>query len=139
MHNVASPSGKPARRERPAAASRRRRILVADDNQDSADSMAALLSLSGHETSVVYDGEDAVAAAAQLRPDVVLLDLGMPRLDGHQAAERIRRCLGPSVLLIAVTGWGDEQSRQRTRDAGFDAHLTKPVELPRLLALLAAQ
>ena len=114
-------------------------VLIADDNRDSADSMAALLAISGHKTHVAYDGEEAVSAAERLRPDVVLLDLGMPVLDGHEAAQRIRACLGDDVLLVAMTGWGDDQSRQRTRDAGFDAHLTKPVELPRLLALLADQ
>jgi CheY-like chemotaxis protein len=116
-----------------------RRILIADDNRDSADSMAALLTITGHETRAVYDGEEAVAAAEQWRPDVVLLDLGMPRLDGHEAAQRIRTCLGARVLLVAMTGWGDELSRQRTRESGFDAHLTKPVELPKLLALLVGQ
>ena len=114
-------------------------VLIADDNRDSADSMAALLAISGHKTHVAYDGEAAVSAAERLRPDVVLLDLGMPLLDGHEAAQRIRSCLGDEVLLVAMTGWGDEQSRQRTRESGFDAHLTKPVELPRLLALLADQ
>jgi CheY-like chemotaxis protein len=125
----------PMRPERTSA----RRVLVADDNRDSADSMAALLSIAGHETSVAYDGEEAVAVAARVRPEVVLLDLGMPRLDGHQAAQRIRQCLGPEVKLVAVTGWGDEQSRARTKESGFDAHLTKPVDLPKLMALLASQ
>jgi len=136
---VPAPSGAvpptPAPMQRPPS----RRIVVADDNRDSADSMAALLRMSGHEASVAYDGAEAVALSAQIRPDAVLLDLGMPRLDGHEAAGQIRGCLGREVLLVAVTGWGDEQSRQRTRAAGFDAHLTKPVDLPRLLALLAPQ
>ena len=116
-----------------------RRVLIADDNRDSADSMAALLAITGHETRAVYDGEEAVVAAERWHPDVVLLDLGMPRLDGHEAAQRIRSCLGGRVRLVAITGWGDELSRQRTRESGFDAHLTKPVELPKLLALLADQ
>jgi PAS domain S-box-containing protein len=139
LPTVPAPDGVGAAAPAPVGRSGARRILVADDNRDSADSMAALLGIAGHETAVVYDGPEAVAAATRLRPDVVLLDLGMPRMDGHEAALRIRECLGPGVLLVAMTGWGDEQSRLRSRESGFDAHLTKPVDLPRLLALLSPQ
>ncbi len=117
-------------------AARRRRILVVDDNEDSANSMAVVLRLKGHEVHVAHDGESAVAEAVRLRPDVALLDIGLPKLDGFQAAQRIRAALGPSILLIAVTGWGRPEDRSRGRAAGFDEHLTKPVELAYLDALL---
>ncbi|HEX5819513.1 MAG TPA: ATP-binding protein, partial [Gemmatimonadales bacterium] len=120
----------------PARAHGQRRILVADDNQDSADSLVALLQLAGHDAHAVYDGASAVEAAARLLPDIVLLDLGMPRISGHEVALRIRQGPAHSAALVALTGWGDEQTRQRTREEGFDAHLTKPVDFQELLALL---
>ena len=132
-------AAEPAPPEEPAPPVRphgHRRILVADDNQDSADSLVTLLQLAGHEAHAVYDGASAVEAAARLQPDVVLLDLGMPRVSGHEAAQRIRQGPARSAALVALTGWGDEQTRQRTRDEGFDAHLTKPVDFQELLALL---
>jgi PAS domain S-box-containing protein len=122
-----------------APVARRGRILVADDNRDGADSLAALLRRSGHEVHVVYDGEEAVAAAARLRPHVALLDLGMPRLNGHDAAQAIRALPGgQQMTLVALTGWGDEATRRRTRESGFDGHLTKPVDYPTLLGLIGA-
>jgi CheY-like chemotaxis protein/anti-sigma regulatory factor (Ser/Thr protein kinase) len=126
----------PEQPEPAARAHGRRRILVADDNQDSADSLVALLELAGHEAHAVYDGASAVEAAVRLQPDVVLLDLGMPRVSGHEAALRIRQGPARSAALVALTGWGDEQTRQRTHEEGFDAHLTKPVDFQELLALL---
>jgi PAS domain S-box-containing protein len=131
----------PAPRDEPEAGPRvhgGRCILVADDNQDSADSLVALLRLAGHEAHAVYDGTSAVEAAARLHPDIVLLDLGMPRVSGHEAALRIRQGPAHAAALVALTGWGDEQTRQRTREEGFDAHLTKPVDFQQLLALLDA-
>ncbi|HEX5634271.1 MAG TPA: response regulator, partial [Gemmatimonadales bacterium] len=117
----------------------RRRVLVADDNRDGADSLAALLRRSGHDVFVVYDGADAVTEAARLQPHVVLLDLGMPRLNGHDAAMAIRRSPGgEEMVLVALTGWGDEATRRRTRESGFDGHLTKPVDYQVLIALLDA-
>jgi len=110
---------------------------VADDNQDSADSLVTLLRLAGHEAHAVYDGASAVEAAARLGPDIVLLDLGMPRVSGHEAALRIREGPARGVALVALTGWGDERTRQRTREEGFDAHLTKPVDFQHLLEVLA--
>jgi signal transduction histidine kinase/ActR/RegA family two-component response regulator len=125
--------------ERGAPAMGRRRVLVADDNRDGADSLAALLHRSGHEVFVVYDGADAVTEAARLQPHVVLLDLGMPRLNGHDAAAAIRRGPGgQEMVLVALTGWGDEATRRRTRESGFDGHLTKPVDYQVLMALLDA-
>jgi len=126
-----------ARALSPEAPLRPRRILVADDNQDSADSLVTLLRLAGHEAHAVYDGASAVEAAARLGPDIVLLDLGMPRVSGHEAALRIREGPARGVALVALTGWGDERTRQRTREEGFDAHLTKPVDFQHLLEVLA--
>ncbi len=114
-----------------------RRVLVVDDNHDAADSLAHVLGACGHEVRVAYDGVDAVSESLAFEPDVVLLDLGLPRLDGRDVARRLRRLRGDSVLLIAVTGWGQEDDRRRTREAGFDHHLTKPVDHERLQALLA--
>ena len=115
------------------------RILVVDDNQDAADSMAFLLQLDGHETRIARDGLQAVEAAAHWMPDVVLLDIGLPKLDGYEAARRIRaqRSGVDGVMLIAITGWGQDDDRRRSRDAGFDAHLTKPVGYVDLAKLLA--
>jgi CheY-like chemotaxis protein len=107
---------------------RPRRILVVDDNRDSADSMAMVLQFLGHEAHAVYDGEEAVLAAHTLAPDVVLLDIGLPKLDGYGAARRIReQAPDHTPVLVALTGWGQDEDRQRARDAGFDHHLTKPV------------
>jgi PAS domain S-box-containing protein len=113
------------------------RVLVVDDNTDAADSLSMLLRSFGHEVKVAYDGLEAVGAAIAFRPDVALLDIGLPKLYGYDAAKRIREALGPGVLLIAITGWGQEDDRRRSHEAGFDHHLTKPVDFNRLLALMA--
>jgi CheY-like chemotaxis protein len=115
------------------------RILVVDDNEDAADSMALLLELDGHEVRTARDGLHAVEAAAQWTPDVVLLDIGLPQLDGYEVARRIRaqRHGVNGVMLIAITGWGQDEDRRRSRDAGFNAHLTKPVDYGDLNKLLA--
>jgi signal transduction histidine kinase len=114
------------------------RILIADDNVDALESLALLLSLNGHEVYRARDGEAALTAAATVRPQVVLLDIGMPLMDGYEVARRLRE-QRPSeeMLLVALTGWGQESDRQRARAAGFDAHLTKPVDYERLTELLA--
>lgn len=115
-----------------------RRILVADDNRDSAESLSILLQLAGNEVRTVHDGLAAVEAAARFLPDVVLLDLGMPKLDGYDAARRIRGQAGShNAVLIAISGWGEEEARRRTGEAGFDAHLLKPVDHDALTKLLA--
>jgi PAS domain S-box-containing protein len=115
-----------------------RRILVADDNRDTAYSLAVVLRLAGHEVHAAHDGQEAVEAAAWFRPDVALLDIGMPKLNGLQAARHIRgQPWGRQVVLVAISGWGQEEDRRRSREAGFDEHLTKPVapaELERVLA-----
>jgi PAS domain S-box-containing protein len=113
------------------------RILVVDDNQDAADTLAMLLEADGARARAVYDGAAALAALPGLRPHTVLLDLGMPDMDGFEVARRIRAdaaCSG--VRIVALTGWGQERDRERTRGAGFDFHLTKPVDLAVLHAWL---
>ena len=115
-----------------------RRILVVDDNQDSADSLATLLRLTGHEVHIAHDGLEALEGAATFQPEVILLDVGLPRLNGYEAARRIReqqRHKAPT--LVALTGWGQEEDRRRTKEAGFDAHLVKPVDFAALTKLLA--
>ena len=115
-----------------------RRVLIADDLADSTDSLAMLLQLAGHAVCVAYDGEQAVTMADSFRPDVVLLDLGMPKLNGLEAGRRIRQQpWGHSMTLIAHTGWGQVADQQRSREAGFDHHFVKPIDLQKLLALLS--
>jgi CheY-like chemotaxis protein len=105
------------------------RILVVDDNRDAADTLAMVLELAGHEVRTAYDGTDALRLAEVFLPRVMLLDIGMPLMDGYQAARQIRdRTWGKSMVLVALTGWGQEQDRRRTREAGFDHHLVKPVD-----------
>ena len=117
----------------------RRRILVVDDNEDAAEWLATVLRLNGHETHVAHDGLEAVTTAERIRPDAVLLDIGLPRLDGYEACRRIRaQSWGRDLLLVALTGWGQDEDRQESRDAGFDAHLVKPVDDGVLLKLLAS-
>ncbi len=116
-----------------------RRILIVDDNRDSADSLAMLLKIMGNEVGTAYDGEQAVEAAGALRPDVVLLDIGMPKLNGYDACRRIReQPWGQGMFLIALTGWGQEEDRRRTEEAGFDQHIVKPVDPAALMKLLAS-
>jgi signal transduction histidine kinase/ActR/RegA family two-component response regulator len=114
------------------------RILVADDNGDAAESMGAALRLMGNEVRTVRDGLAAVVEAEAFRPDVVLLDIGMPKLDGYEAAKRIRAARwGQAMVLIALTGWGQDEDRQKAADAGFDRHFTKPVSPFEIRELLA--
>lgn len=114
-----------------------RRVLVVDDNHDAADSLAVLLQLLGAEAEVVYDGAAALHALERYRPAAILLDIGMPGIDGYEVAQRIRRDpRHAQVMLVAMTGWGQDGDRQRARDAGFDHHMTKPVELDALRGLL---
>ena len=116
---------------------RLQRILVADDNADAADSLAEMLRLEGHEVLVAADGAQAVALAAAHRPEVALLDIGMPGVDGFEAARRIRALDGGNeIVLIALTGWGQQEDRRRTLEAGFDAHRVKPIDHDDLRQLL---
>lgn len=113
------------------------RILVVDDNRDSAYSLTKLLRLMGHETRTAYDGQEGIDAAEEFRPDVTLLDIGLPGLNGFEACRRIReQPWGKNVTLIAVTGWGQAEDRRSSREAGFDHHMTKPVDPDELLKLL---
>ena len=115
------------------------RILVVDDNHDSADSLAMLLTLGGHEVHTAHDGLAAVDAARTFRPRVVIMDVGMPRLNGYEAARIIRaEPWGKDIVLIALTGWGQEEDKRRTAEAGFDAHLIKPVDHVAFEELLAS-
>jgi signal transduction histidine kinase/ActR/RegA family two-component response regulator len=120
------------------AAAPRRRILVVDDNRDAADSLALLLTLQGSEVRTAYDGLEAIDAAAAFDPDVVLSDLGMPRMSGYEAAQKIREQCSGRVVLVAMTGWGQEEDKRRSSEAGFDFHLVKPVALDALEQLLAS-
>ncbi|MEX1024390.1 MAG: response regulator [Planctomycetota bacterium] len=109
------------------------RVLVVDDNRDGANSLTKLLQVLGHEVDTSYDGLDALTVAAQTRPDLVLLDIGMPKMNGHEVCRRLReQPWGRSVTVVALTGWSDEQTRSQATEAGFDGHLTKPVEFAAL-------
>src|SRR5579862_5523332 len=113
------------------------RVLIADENEDATDSLALLLSLDGHEVRTAYSGHAALSVFDEFRPDVALLDIGMPELDGFATANAIRqRRGGASVSLIAVTGWGQEADKRRAREAGFAMHLTKPVDPDRVRSIL---
>ena len=113
------------------------RILVVDDNEDSAHSMAMLLRFKGNDVRVAIDGLEAVAAAAAYRPDLILLDLGMPRLNGFEACRRIRKQPGgKGILIAAMTGWGQDEDRRLSRESGFDHHLVKPLDSDALEKLL---
>jgi PAS domain S-box-containing protein len=113
------------------------RILVVDDLTDSAESLARLLRIEGNEVRTAHDGLEAVAEAADFRPDLVLMDIGMPRMDGYEACRRIRDlAFGSEVILVAVTGWGQAEDRRKSKAAGFDHHMVKPVELVAIERLL---
>ena len=114
-----------------------RRVLVADDNTDAATSLSLLLDLMGHTTRVVHDGIEAVQAAAEFQPDVILLDIGMPRLNGFDACSRIRaQPENKDVVIVALSGWTQDEKRQQSQQAGFDFYLIKPVEPEALEKLL---
>jgi PAS domain S-box-containing protein len=115
-----------------------RRILVVDDNTDAADSLAIMLRILGHEARTAHDGLEAVATAADFRPDMIFLDIGMPRLNGYDACRRIREhAWGRNPFIVALTGWGQEEDKRRSEEAGFDSHLVKPVAPAALNELLA--
>jgi CheY-like chemotaxis protein len=120
-----------------ATAGPRRRILVVDDNVDAAEALGELLRDYGHEVATAHDGAQALDHARLHRPEVVLLDIGMPEMDGYEVAKRLRGELGlGDALLIALTGYGEDRDRRLAREAGFDQHVTKPVEASRLEELL---
>jgi CheY-like chemotaxis protein len=116
----------------------RRRVLVVDDDEDSVESLAALVALMGHESVAARDGAEALKLAASFRPDTVLLDLGMPRMNGFEVCRAIREePWGASMTIVAVTGWGQSEDRIRTSAAGFDDHFMKPLEPAALAEFLA--
>jgi len=127
----------------PDRPSQARRVLIVDDNRDAASSLALVLKLTGHTTRTGFDGEQAVAMAATFRPDVLLLDIGLPKMNGYDACREIRQQPhGKEILMVALTGWGNEEDQIKSRAAGFDHHLMKPVDhavLARLLADLTLQ
>jgi signal transduction histidine kinase/ActR/RegA family two-component response regulator len=114
------------------------RVLVADDNPDTAEMMRMMLDYKGHDVRVAGDGAEAVNIARAFAPKIAFLDIGMPRMDGYEAAQHIRSILGDRVVLVALTGWGQDDDKRRSHDAGFDHHLTKPPEPDRLDQLIAA-
>ena len=117
------------------------KVLVVDDNDDAANSLSMLVELLGHEVRTAYDGAQALEMAGEFYPDLMLLDLGMPRMDGYEACRRVReQPWGLRMTVVAVTGWGREEDRLKTQRAGFDQHLVKPVapaEIERMLSGLA--
>jgi PAS domain S-box-containing protein len=137
---IAAPVGRSGAAAAPPRATKPHglRVLVAEDNADSADLLSALLVANGYDVRTARDGTAALALAEEFRPDVALLDLGMPKVDGYEVARRIRAMLAERVLLIAISGWGQEEDKKRAKAAGFDHHLTKPVEFSALEQLLTA-
>lgn len=122
--------------ERPAGTRSELRVLVVDDNQDAADSLAMLLEMDGHLSRVAHDGVQALVLAETFAPEVALLDIGLPGMDGYELAGALRERLGPSLLLVALTGWSGDDARTQALARGFDVHLTKPadpLEIDRLL------
>jgi PAS domain S-box-containing protein len=120
----------------PSLRPRVRRILVVDDNVDAAELLAAVLKLTGHQTRTAHDGYEALATAEDFRPDAIFLDIGLPGIDGYEVAKRLRAAPGFGAMLVALTGWGAEDDKRHAKEAGFDFHLTKPVERAQIEDLL---
>ena len=113
------------------------KVLIVDDNRDSAELLAVLLEHDGHETRLAHDGLEALERAGPFAPDIILLDIGLPKLNGYETCRRLRALQAyGSVTIVAISGWGQVEDRRRSDDAGFDAHLVKPVEYQALKALL---
>jgi CheY-like chemotaxis protein len=110
--------------------------MIVDDNRDATEVLAELLKLDGHEAYVVHDGLAALDAVQRWQPEVILLDIGLPQLDGYEIARRLRERHGRKIMLIAITGWGQDTDRRMSKEAGFDHHLVKPVSLVVLAQLL---
>ena len=135
---VATDATAPAPGARMARAASRRRVVVIDDNADAATAMAMLVGALGGDARVANDGERGLAEVVAFRPDLVLLDIGLPGIDGYETCRRIRALLGTSCLVVAVSGWGQEQDKQAAARAGFDRHITKPAD-PDVLARILAE
>ena len=124
-------------REESVEAPGRRRVLVVDDNRDAALSLAMMLEMMGNETQTAYDGLEAFDVARDFHPDVMLLDIGMPKMNGHETAARIRQQpWGRDIVLVAMTGWGQDDDKRRSAEAGFDLHLVKPLDPSTLESLI---
>ncbi len=122
----------------PAAKAPKRKILVVDDNRDAARSLAILLGIMGNETRTAHDGLEALELAPDFAPDLVMLDLGMPKLNGYETARRIReQPWGQVMQLVALTGWGQDEDKRKSYEAGFNSHIVKPIEPTALAKLLA--
>jgi CheY-like chemotaxis protein len=119
-----------------SAPARTRKVLIVEDSADIRESLQELLEALGHRVEAAADGEEALARALDQRPDIALVDIGLPRIDGYEVARRMRKALGTDVVLLALTGYGQPEDRARAAEAGFDLHLTKPVELGTLELLL---
>jgi CheY-like chemotaxis protein len=116
-----------------------RRVLVVDDSPDAAESLAMLVEFEGHEVYQAHDGAEAVRTAERVRPDIVLMDIGLPVLSGYEACRRLRaQAWGAAIVIVALTGWGQEEDRERSRAAGFDLHLVKPVDRDDLLRVVGS-
>ena len=120
---------------------RRLRVLVVDDNADGATMLSMLIGMHGHETELAHNGHDALAKLADWNPQVVFLDIGLPGLNGYEVARRVRAqeeaCGGARTILVALTGWGSDDDKRRSREAGFDLHLTKPADANEVEAIVA--
>jgi CheY-like chemotaxis protein len=123
----------------PTAPTRPLSVLIVEDHADSARTLARLVRLHGHRVEVAADGEEGLRAAGEFTPDVALLDIGLPKMSGWELAERLRQLLPARPLLVAVTGYGTDQDRERSRRAGFDYHFTKPIDPAVLTGLLRAE
>jgi CheY-like chemotaxis protein len=115
------------------------RVLVVDDNTDAAATLDMFVRALGHETHIAHDGEEALRAFDDFKPDIVLLDIGLPGINGYEVARRLRSRKGSSVRIIAITGWGQPEDRKQSAEAGFDLHLVKPVDEAQLLRILGAE
>jgi CheY-like chemotaxis protein/two-component sensor histidine kinase len=135
---VNPPTASPSRRGVAESAMTSRRVLIVDDNVDLANGLARLLGLLGHSVHVAHDGRDAIEAARAFVPQVVLLDIGLPTMDGYQVARELRmQDFGKAARIIAITGYGQEEDRRRSYEAGFDHHLVKPIDFNSLTTLFA--
>lgn len=135
---IRKPALEVPRVERVSESPAQRRVLIVDDNRDSADSLAMLLEITGNKTFQAHDGVEALNAIEKHRPEVVLLDIGLPKLDGHEVCRRVReQPWGKNIVIIALTGWGQEDDRRKSEEAGFNGHIVKPVDYENLLSLLA--
>jgi CheY-like chemotaxis protein len=123
----------------PPSPDSRRRVLIVDDNVDAADTLSEILATFGLHTAIAHDGTRALEIAREFKPDVALLDIGLPTMDGYELAGYLRDAHGPSLYLVAITGFGQEQDRERSATVGFDRHLTKPVQIETLLTAIGVE